>query len=88
MPSLVKPHQSASFCWVPVAHACNLSYVGGRDQEDHCTKPARENSLWDPISKKTSQKRAGEVAQGVDPEFKAWYYKKEKVQGSALVDQE
>jgi hypothetical protein len=23
-----------------VAHACNLSYSGGRDQEDHCLKPA------------------------------------------------
>jgi hypothetical protein len=33
------------------AHACNLSYSGGRDQE-HCSlKPAWANSLWDPISK-------------------------------------
>jgi hypothetical protein len=26
--------------WAPVANACNPSYSGGRDQEDHCWKPA------------------------------------------------
>jgi hypothetical protein len=35
----------------PVAHACNLSYSGGKDQEDHSSKPAQENSPQDPISK-------------------------------------
>jgi hypothetical protein len=35
----------------PVAHAYNLSYSGGRDQEDHGLRPAQENSLRDPISK-------------------------------------
>jgi hypothetical protein len=30
---------------VPVAHAYNPSYEGGRDQEDHGLKPARANSL-------------------------------------------
>jgi hypothetical protein len=29
---------------VPVAHACNPSYSGGRDQEEQSSKPARENS--------------------------------------------
>jgi hypothetical protein len=29
---------------VPLAHACNLSYSGGRDQEDHGSKPAQGNS--------------------------------------------
>jgi hypothetical protein len=24
--------------WVPVAHTCNPSYSGGRDQEDHGLK--------------------------------------------------
>jgi hypothetical protein len=33
--------------WVPVAHACNPSYSGGRDQE-----ALRANSSRDPISKK------------------------------------
>jgi hypothetical protein len=34
-----------------VAHICNPSYSGGRDQEDHGSKPAPANSLYDPISK-------------------------------------
>jgi hypothetical protein len=32
-------------CWMPVAHTCNPSYSGGRDQEDCGLKPDRENSL-------------------------------------------
>jgi hypothetical protein len=39
--------------WELAAHACNPSYSGVRDQEDHGSKPARANSLRDPISKKT-----------------------------------
>jgi hypothetical protein len=58
----------------PVAHACNLSYSGGRDQEDHCSKPAQANSSWDPISKKTHHKQA----QDVGPQFKPLYCKKKK----------
>jgi hypothetical protein len=71
-----------------VAHARNLSYSGGRDQEDHCSKPAWANSSGDPILKNhslkkkkaenPSQKRAGEVAQGIGPEFKPQYCKKKK----------
>jgi hypothetical protein len=41
---------------VQVAHICNLSYPGGRDEEDHSSKPARANSLRDPIMKTSSQK--------------------------------
>jgi hypothetical protein len=41
---------------VPVAHTCNPSYSGGRDQEDRGSKLTGANSLQDPIS---SQKRAG-----------------------------
>jgi hypothetical protein len=37
---------------VLVAHACNPSYSGGRDQEDCGSKPAQANSLQDLISKK------------------------------------
>jgi hypothetical protein len=36
--SIIQPDQ------VPVAHACNPSYLGGRDQEDHSSKPAPEYS--------------------------------------------
>jgi hypothetical protein len=37
--------------WVLVAHACNPSYSGGRDQEDHSSKSAQANSSQDPILK-------------------------------------
>jgi hypothetical protein len=53
-----------------VAHICNHSYSGGRDQEDHGLKPGRANSAQDPILKNFSQKRAGGVDQGIGPEFK------------------
>jgi hypothetical protein len=43
--------------WAPVAHACNLSYSGGRDQEDRGLKPAQANSSRDPISKKPITKK-------------------------------
>jgi hypothetical protein len=55
------------------------SYSGGRDQEDHGSKPVQANSSKDPISKKKKithkKKRAGGVTQGVGPEFKPQYQK-------------
>jgi hypothetical protein len=65
-------------CQVPVAHACNHSYSGGRDQKENGSKPAQANSSRDPISRNPSQKRAGGVAQGVGPEFKLQYCKRKK----------
>jgi hypothetical protein len=59
-----------------MAHACNPIYSGDRDQEDCGSEPVQENSLQDPISKNSSQKRAGGVAYGVGPEFKSPYCKK------------
>jgi hypothetical protein len=50
----------------PVAHSCNPSYYGGRDLEDHGSKPVLANSLRDPISKipiTHTLKRAGGVTQ-------------------------
>jgi hypothetical protein len=59
-----------------VAHTCNPTYSGSRDQEDVGLKSARANSSQDPISKNPSQKkRAGGVAQDVGPEFKPQYSK-------------
>jgi hypothetical protein len=40
-----------------VAHACNPSYSGGRDQEDHHWKPAPGTQIGDPILKKPITKR-------------------------------
>jgi hypothetical protein len=65
-----------------VAHTCNLSYSGSRDQEDDGSKPAQVNSSQDPFlekkKKNPSQKRDGEVAQGVSPKLKFQYCKKER----------
>jgi hypothetical protein len=44
--------KSKFFQALVVAHACNPSYSGGRDQEDRGSKPAWANSFRDPISKK------------------------------------
>jgi hypothetical protein len=43
--------------WVLVAHTYNPGYSRCRDQEDHGSKPAQENSSQDPISKKTHHKK-------------------------------
>jgi hypothetical protein len=40
-----------------VTHTCDLSYSGGRDQEDHSLKPAPVNSSQDPILKKIQHKK-------------------------------
>jgi hypothetical protein len=42
---------------VLVTHACNPSYSGGRDQENHSLKSAWANSLRDPILKKPITKK-------------------------------
>jgi hypothetical protein len=64
-----------------VADAYNPSYSGGRDWEDHSSKPAQANSSRKPISKKSSHKKmAGGVAQVISLEFKfkLHYHKKKK----------
>jgi hypothetical protein len=56
-----------------VAHAYNLSY-----SRRSWFEASLASSLQDSISKNTSQKRAGGVAQSVGPEFKSQYCKKKK----------
>jgi hypothetical protein len=48
----VKESRVLLLCWVLVAHACNPSYSGDKDQKDCDVKLAQENSSQDPISKK------------------------------------
>jgi hypothetical protein len=50
-----------------VAHTCNPTCSGDRDQEDCGSKPAQANSSRGPHLKKTYHKKggAGGVAQGV-----------------------
>jgi hypothetical protein len=67
-----------------VAHTCNPSYSGGRDQEDLSSKPAQIRSSQDPILKKPYTKRAGGVAQGESPEFKPQYHKQNKKRSICL----
>jgi hypothetical protein len=43
--------------WASVAHACNPSYSGGRDEENHSSKSAQANSSRDLISKKPITKK-------------------------------
>jgi hypothetical protein len=52
-----------------MAHTCNPSYSGGRDQEDHSSKAVQANSCKTLSWKNPSQKRTGKVAQGVGSEF-------------------
>jgi hypothetical protein len=52
-------------CQALVAHACNPSYLEGRDQKDRGSEPAWANSLRDPISKIPST-RTGGVTQVVE----------------------
>jgi hypothetical protein len=52
--------------WVPVAHTCNPSYSGSKDQEDQGSKPAWANSSARPYLEKPHYKnRTGGVVQGV-----------------------
>jgi hypothetical protein len=70
-----------------VAHTCNPSFLGGRHQENHSSKPAQVNSLLDSISKKKKnhKKWGAGVAQGVGPEFKPRYWKKEDFLKTAIL---
>jgi hypothetical protein len=52
-PSLAQESQES---WVPVAQTCNPSYSGGRDQEDHGSKPAQAHSSARPYLKKPFKK--------------------------------
>jgi hypothetical protein len=48
-----------------VAHACNPSYLGGRDQEDHGLKPAPGKIVRETLSqKKPSHTQKNPVGQG------------------------
>jgi hypothetical protein len=44
----------------PVAHTCNPSYSGGRDEEDCGSKPAQANSSRNAILKKTQHKNTSQ----------------------------
>jgi hypothetical protein len=71
---------------VPVAHTCNPSYSGGRDQEDH---GSRADSLRHPIWKISNTKKVVGVEwlawysaflANKRPEFKPQYHSKKEIQ--------
>jgi hypothetical protein len=64
--------------WALVTHTCNPNYLGGRDQEDHGSKPTWANNSRPHPKKNPSQKKAGGVAQDLSTEFKPRYRKKRK----------
>jgi hypothetical protein len=69
----------------PVAHACNPSYSGDRNQEDHGSKPAQANSSQEPYLEKPFTKIGlGGVAQGEGLEFKHQYCQKFKKKKDAV----
>jgi hypothetical protein len=51
----------------PVAHACNPSYKGGKDGEDHGLKPAQENSSRSFLKKTIPKKCWGSCSR-----FRPW----------------
>jgi hypothetical protein len=65
-----------------VAHTCNPSYRRQRseirDQEDWCLKPAQATIHETLSGEIPSQKRAGGVAQGVNPQFKSQHHPPKK----------
>jgi hypothetical protein len=61
---------------VLVAHTYNPNSSGGRDQEDHSSKPAWANCSRDPISKNLHKKELVEWLKGVSPEFKPQCHQK------------
>jgi hypothetical protein len=63
--------------WTPVAHACNPSYSGGRDQKDHALKLDLVNSSVRPYLKKDLHKR-GWSGSRCRPWVQAKYCKKKK----------
>jgi hypothetical protein len=58
---------------VLVAHTCNPSYSGGRDQEDYSSKPAQANNSWECISKIPMRKMGWQNgSSGRAPAWQAW----------------
>jgi hypothetical protein len=69
------------FSWVLVAHACNPSYSGGRDQEDRGSKSDQTNSFRNPISKKKKKSQKQDCVEWLKvegSEFKPQHRKKSK----------
>jgi hypothetical protein len=54
-------HKIFKNCLAPMAHPCNLSYSGGRDQEDRDLKPASSKQFMRPYPEKKIHHKKGLV---------------------------
>jgi hypothetical protein len=63
LPEQTVPAGSSEASWEPAAPACNSSYLGGRNQEDHGSKPGWGGGGNTLIQKYPTRKEAGGVAQ-------------------------
>jgi hypothetical protein len=61
-----------------VAHSCNPSNSGGRDQEDRSSNPARAKSSRPRLKDTQHKKKAGGMAHGGGSEFKPQRHRKGK----------
>jgi hypothetical protein len=66
-PKNVKRSKNNKISQAPVADACNPSYSRDRDQEDRGLKPASSKWFLSPYLQNTQRKKAGGVAQAVEP---------------------
>jgi hypothetical protein len=64
--------------WALVAHTCDPSYSGGRNQEDRGSKPAWANSSARPYLKKSFTQIGLMEWLKVKVQFKVQYHKKKK----------
>jgi hypothetical protein len=55
-----------NFCQPQVTHVYNLSYSGGRNQEDHTSKLAQSKYFWRPYLRTPNTNRAGGAAQAIE----------------------
>jgi hypothetical protein len=69
-----------------VAQACNPSYSGGSDQDDHSSKLARANSSQDSILKKPFTEKGWWCGSWFWPFFKTQLFKKKKKKKELVID--
>jgi hypothetical protein len=69
-----------------VAHVCSPSYSGGRDQEDSGSRQPGQIVLNTLPQKPLHKNRAGGMTQGIGPEFKTQYVKKERKHDSPILN--
>jgi hypothetical protein len=82
-------HQDSTSCWALMAHTCNPSYSGGRNQGDRSSSQSREvvpgKQFTRPYLENTLHKKGLVEWLDVGPEFKPQYHKKKKKKMKNLI---